>query len=67
MSKWAQALRTALLAVILVIVFLLWGYMNFAKGYVIGLGYSKQRTGVLLETRGREVENWTLRYRNEPQ
>lgn len=40
---------------------------SYKEGIKAGYKACQQRTGVLLDTRGREVEDWTLRHRNEPQ
>ena len=39
----------------------------YKEGIKSGYKACQRQTGVLLDTRGREVEDWTLRYRNEPQ
>lgn len=65
-----------LLAVCFITAVMIWMLHMTVQGMVIGTykegiraGYNacQEQTGVLLDTRGREVENWTPGYRNEPQ
>jgi hypothetical protein len=33
MNKWAQAFRTAAIFLLLIVMFFIWGYMNYSRGY----------------------------------